>query len=56
MREIKHYLRHEDKVNENKVISYGEALRCETTIKKYFMSNLKTYYYSKLDFKKRNNI
>ena len=29
MWKIKHYLRHENKVNENKVLSYCGALRCE---------------------------
>ena len=29
MYKIKHYLRHENKMNENKVLSYCEALRCE---------------------------
>ena len=50
MSQIKH-LRHENKVNENKISSYCEALRYET-IKKLFslMSNLKTYYNFKLDF------
>ena len=54
--EIKHYLRHKNKVNENEV-SYCEALRCETiknTTKKLFsfMSNLQTYFHFKLDFQK----
>ena len=30
MKKIKHYLRHENKVNENKGVSYYKALRCET--------------------------
>ena len=30
MYKIKHFSRHENKVNENKVLSYCEALRCET--------------------------
>ena len=29
MYKIKHYLRHENKINENKALSYCEALRCE---------------------------
>ena len=57
MQKIKHYFRHENKVNENKVLSYCEALRCETikTKKKEFfsfMSNLQTYYNFKLAFQK----
>ena len=50
-----HNLRHENKVNENKVL-YCKALRCETikNNKKMFslMSNLQTYYHFKLDFQK----
>ena len=30
MQKIKHYSGHENKVNENKVLSYCKALRCET--------------------------
>ena len=44
------------KVNENKVLLYCKALRCETNkINKKmfsFMSNLQTYYHFKLDFQK----
>ena len=35
MLKIKHYLRHENEVNKNKVLSYGEALR-------YMWNNKKT--------------
>ena len=38
----KHYLRLENKVNENKALSYCDVLRCETKTTKslfYFMSN-----------------
>ena len=53
---IKQYLRHESKVNENKVLSYWEALRCETIKNNKtmfsFMSNLQTYYHFQLDFQK----
>ena len=54
MYKIKHYLRHENKVNENKVSSYCETLRCETIKKKLFslMSNSQTYYYFQLHFQK----
>ena len=49
-----HFLRHENKVNENKVVSYCEALRCEaiktTTKLVSLMSNLQTYYPVKLNF------
>ena len=31
MHKIKHYLKHENQINENKVLSYCETLRCETT-------------------------
>ena len=58
MRVLKYYVENkaapfENKVNENDVLSYCEALRCET-IKKVisFMSNLQTYYHFKLDFEK----
>ena len=30
MKKIKHCLQHENKVNENKVLSYRKASRCET--------------------------
>ena len=55
MQKIKHNLKYENKVNENKVL-YSNALRCET-IKintKLFslMSTLQTYYHFKLDFQK----
>ena len=54
MLKIKHYLRHENKVNENKILSYCKASRCETikTNKKvvFFMSNLQAYHHFKLDF------
>ena len=47
-------MRHENKVNENQVLSYYKALRCETiqNNKKLFsfMSNLQTNYYFKLAF------
>ena len=54
---MKHYLRLFE-VNENKALSYGEALRyCGNTIKtmkKMFsiMSNLQAHYHFKLDFQK----
>ena len=55
MQKIKHYFRNENKVNENKVLSYCKALRCETikNNKKLFsfMSNLQAYNHFKLDFK-----
>ena len=49
---MKRYMRHENKVNENKVLSFCKALRCETiekiTTKLFsFMSNLHTYYHFK---------
>ena len=52
MLKIKHYLRHENKVNENKVLSYCKALRCETIKKQKFsfMSNLQTYYHFTIDW------
>ena len=49
---------HENKVNENKVLSYFEASRYmwnnEEIIQKLFsiMSNLQTHYHFKLDFQK----
>ena len=52
MRVLKHYFSHEDKTNENKILSYCKALRCETIIKKKLfslLSNLQTYYHFKLD-------
>ena len=56
--ENKHYLRHENKVNENKVLSYCEPLRCDTIKNNntvvFFMSNLQNYYHFKLDFQKVN--
>ena len=56
MQKIKHYLRQENTVNENKVL-YCKALRCETNKKKKkmllsLMSNLQTYYHFKHDFQK----
>ena len=54
MRVLKYYvenkalLRHENKVNETKVLSYCKALRCETIC----MLNLQTYYHFRLDFQK----
>ena len=36
MQKIKHHLRHENKVNENNVLSYCETLRCETIKKSRF--------------------
>ena len=52
--ESKAHLRHENKVNENKVLSYCEALRCETMKKLIsFMSELQAYYQFKLDFQKK---
>ena len=55
MQKIKHYLRHENKVNENKVLCC-KALRSETiqNNKKLFsfMSNLQTYCHFQLDFQK----
>ena len=56
MYKIKHHLRHENKVNENKVLSYCEAPRYMWNNKKSlfsFMSNLQTYYNFKLDLKKK---
>ena len=56
MRVPKHYLIHEDKVNENKALSYCEVLRYMyiyyQTKKKLFsiMSNLRNHYHFKLDF------
>ena len=56
MYKIKHYLRYGNKVNDNKVLSYCKALRCETlknNKKLYsFMSNFQTYYHLKLNFQK----
>ena len=50
--EHKALLRHENKVNENKVL-YCKALRFETIKKLFsFMSNLQTYYHFNLDFQK----
>ena len=53
---IKRYLRHENKVNENRVF-YFEALRyiCKSLINKQrkkvsIMSNLQTHYHFKLDY------
>ena len=47
-----HYLRHENKAIENKVLSYCEALKCETiknnTILLSFMAHLQNYYHCKL--------
>ena len=50
-------MRHENKVNENKVSSYCKALRCETIKNKKkmfsFTSNLQqTYYHFELNFHK----
>ena len=58
MQKIKHYLRHKNKVNKNKDLSYCEALRYMWNNKKLFsfMSNLQTYYHFKLDFQKWTNI
>ena len=58
MQKIKHYKRHQNKVNENKVL-YCKALRCETIKNNKrklfsFMLNLQTYYHFKLDFQKVN--
>ena len=54
MQKIKHYLRHWNKVNENKA-SYCKALRCETNKKLqkviFVLPNLQTYHF-KLDFEK----
>ena len=55
--ENKAQFEHENKVNENKVFLYCEALRCETITKRTqklfsIMSNLQTYYHLKLDFQK----
>ena len=53
--EIKHYYKHENKANENKVL-HCKALGCETIKNNkevgFFMSNLQTYYHFKLDFQK----
>ena len=53
---IKHYMRHENKVNENKVFSYCDALRRETIVEQQKtvilyvkLTNLLAF---KLDFKK----
>ena len=51
MLKINHYLRHEYKVNENKVSPYCKALRCET-IKNN--ENLQTYYHFKIAFQEEN--
>ena len=61
MYKLNNYLRHENKVNENKVLSYCEALSysCETIKQqKMFsiMSNQQTHYHFKLDFQKCTNI
>ena len=53
MLKMKHYLRHENKVNENKVFSFCEALRYMSTNDKRqkmlsFMSNLQTYHHLNL--------
>ena len=52
MWKIKHYVRHEKKVNEHKVLYY-KALRCETIKNNKqlysFMSNLQTYYHFHVD-------
>ena len=56
MYKIKHHLRYENKVNENKVLPYCEAPRYMWNNKKSlfsFMSNLQTYYNFKLDLKKK---
>ena len=47
----KHVLRHKNKVNENKVLSYCDALRCSWNNKKLFtvISNLQISHF-KLDF------
>ena len=55
---IEHYLRFENKANENKVLSWCEALRCMQKqiriMKKLFsiLSNLQTHYHVKVDFRK----
>ena len=47
---MKHYLRHENKVNENKLVLSRKVLRCETTKQLFsFMWNLQTYINFKLD-------
>ena len=54
MSKIKHYQRHENKVNENKVL-YWKALRYETIKKNKVVSlmlNLQAYYHFKLDLQK----
>ena len=47
---------YKNEANENKVLSHSEALRCETIKNNKtlfsFMSNVQTYYHSKLDFQK----
>ena len=51
---IEPYLRHENKVNENKLLYY-KVLRCETKKKLFFfMSNLQNYYHCKIDFQKKD--
>ena len=55
MYKIKHYLRHENKVNENKVLSYCKAMWNNQKQQKMlfsFMANLQTYYHFNLDFQK----
>ena len=62
MRVLKYYVENKglfetwNKVNENKVLSYCKALKCETIKNKKklfsFMSNLQSYYHFKLDFQK----
>ena len=50
---MNHNLRQENKVNEEKVLSYCEALKCETIKKLYsLMSKLQTFYHFKLNFQK----
>ena len=50
------FFRHENKVNENKALSYSEALRYmwnnETKYLFTIVSNLQTHYHFKLDFQK----
>ena len=42
MKKIKHYLRHDDVVNENKVLSYCKALRYDTIKNNKKYDGLKT--------------
>ena len=53
-------MKHENKVNDNKVVSYCKALKRETIKNNTkifsFMSKLQTYDHFKLDFQRWTNI